>query len=366
MAGPNTVSIGEQESAEVEATYQAGEGGGTEIKIATRRMNIADLRAVGALGAGAIPMLDRVADGTWRGSLTYAKPQPASEAGIWSGDFEVQNTRVAIDGLADPVRIASAAVSVKAEQVAVTRIKAKTGGVAFGGEYRWDADRALPQRFRLQIAEADATEIERLFQPTTSREGGLLARTLRLGAAGATPEWLTGRNAEGTVSMQALTVADARLSVTTARLAWDGASVKVSGIQGKIGDAALAGELRVDLSGRAPSYRFEGKIEDLAYKGGKLDFSGKATASGSGQALLASVKAEGTLRGRGIAFSPDAEFRRVAGRFQVSVTPAGPKWKLSGLELTQGSDSYSGEGATQADGRLVLDLLSGGRQVRYP
>ena len=28
--------------------------------------------------------------------------------------------------------------------------------------------------------------------------------------------------------------------------------------------------------------------------------------------------------------------------------------------------SYSGDGATQADGRLVLDLLSGGRQFHYP
>ena len=156
------------------------------------------------------------------------------------------------------------------------------------------------------------------------------------------------------------------LGVTTARVTWDGASVKVSGLQGKIGDAALAGDLRLDLSGRAPTYRFEGKLADFPYKGGKLDFSGKVTAEGSGPALLASLKAEGTLRGRSIVFSPDAEFRRVAGRFAVSMTAAGPKWKLSALELTQGSDSYSGEGATQADGKLVLDLSSGGRQVRYP
>ena len=142
--------------------------------------------------------------------------------------------------------------------------------------------------------------------------------------------------------------------------------MKVSGIQGKFAEAALTGEVRVDLAGRAPSYRFEGKLEDLAYKGGKLDFNGKATAEGSGPGMLASVKAEGTLRGRSIAFSPDAEFRRVFGRFEVGMTPTGPRWKLSGLELTQGSDSYSGGGATQADGRLVLDLSSGGRQVRYP
>ncbi len=360
VAGPNTVQIGDEGTADVEATYQSGEGGGTEVKIATRRMSIPDLRAL----AGAVPLLDRVTDGTWRGSVTFQKP--AAAPATWSGDFEVQNTSLAVDGIADPVHVQSAAVTVNPEQVSVTRIRAKAGDVAFTGEYRWTSDTNQPQRFRLQIPEAASIEIERLFQPTTSREGGLLARTLRLGAAGATPEWLTQRNAEGTVSIQALTFADTRFSVNTARVSWIGDAVKVSGIQGKVADAALSGDLRVDLSGRAPAYRFDGKLEDVAYKGGKLDFTGKVTAAGTGPSLLASVKAEGTLRGRAVAFSPDAEFRRVAGQFSVSMTPAGPKWKLSALELTQGSDSYSGDGATQADGRLVLDLLSGGRQFHYP
>jgi len=360
VAGPNTVLIGEQGAAEVEATYQAGDGGGTQVKITTRRMNMADLRALG----GTVPMLDRVTDGTWRGTVTYQKPLAA--AGAWSGDFELQNTSLAVDGIADPVRVQSALVSVNPQQVSVSRIHAKAGEVAFTGEYRWSADAAEPQRFHLQIPEASSTEIERLFQPTTSREGGLIARTLRLGAAGTTPEWLTQRNVEGTVSIQALTVADTRFSINTARVAWNGDTVKVSAIQGKVIDAALAGDLRVDLSGRAPAYRFDGKLEEVAYKGGKLDFNGKVTASGSGAALLASVDAEGTLRGRAVAFSPEAEFRRVSGSFAVSITPAGPKWKLSGLELTQGSDSYFGDGATQADGKIVLDLLSGGRQFHYP
>jgi hypothetical protein len=49
----------------------------------------------------------------------------------------------------------------------------------------------------------------------------------------------------------------------------------------------------------------------------------------------------------------------------MNMTAAGPRWKLSGLKLIQGNDNYSGEGATQADGRLVLDLSSGNRQVTY-
>jgi hypothetical protein len=372
-AGPNTVNIGATDSTDVEATYQAGQGGGVEVKITTRRLNVADLRAFSPLGVGSIPLLDRIADGTWRGTLSYANPDPSSTKGAWSGEFEIQNTRLAIDGLADPVRIQSAAVSAKDQSVAVTRIRAKVGDIAFGGEYHWasqadvadDSEKAQPQTFRLQVAAADAKEVERLFQPTISREGGLLARTLRLGAAGATPDWLTGRNVEGALSVGTLTLADTRFSIDSARLAWDGASVKLSAIHGKVADAALDGDLHIELAGRAPVYRFEGDLDDLPYKSGKLDFKGKVSAEGNGPALWSSIKADGTLQGRSIAFSPDAEFRRASGHFQMNMTARGPRWKLSGLKLTQGSDNYSGEGATQADGRLVLDLSSGNRQVTY-
>jgi hypothetical protein len=375
VAGPNTVNVGATDSADVEAVYQVGAGGGIEVKIMTHRMSVADLRALAALGVRTIPLLDRIADGTWRGTLSYANPDPSFEKGAWSGDLEIQNARLAIDGLADPVRILSAAVSAKAQSVAVARIRAKVGAIAFSGEYHWDAaadrdeesdgEKAAPQSFRLQVPAADAQEIERLFQPTISREGGLLARTLRLGAAGATPDWLTERNVEGAVSIGALTLADTRLSIDSARLTWEGASVKLFAIQGKVADAVLTGELRVDLAGRAPVYRFEGDLDDLPYKGGKVDFKGKVSAEGNGPALWTSIKADGTLQGRSIAFSPDAEFRRASGRFQMNMTPTGPRWKLSGLSLTQGSDNYSGEGATQADGRLVLDLFVAGRQVTY-
>ncbi|HWC95665.1 MAG TPA: AsmA family protein, partial [Candidatus Sulfopaludibacter sp.] len=49
VAGPNTVNVGVADSADVEAVYQAGEGGGVEVKIMTRRMNVADLRALSPL-----------------------------------------------------------------------------------------------------------------------------------------------------------------------------------------------------------------------------------------------------------------------------------------------------------------------------
>jgi hypothetical protein len=213
----------------------------------------------------------------------------------------------------------------------------------------------MPAAFHLRVETASAKEIERLFLPTVSREGGVFARTLGLGSNDAVPEWLAKRKAEGTLAVKAITVADTQLT-GAARISWNGASVAISGITAKLGEATLGGELRVDLSGRAPSYTFTGKLGDLAYKGGKLDFSGKLEAAGNGLPLLRSIKASGTVRGRSLALSPDAEYRRAAGRFDLSMTAAGPLWKLSGLELLQGSDTYAGRGVVEADGRLALDI----------
>jgi hypothetical protein len=119
------------------------------------------------------------------------------------------------------------------------------------------------------------------------------------------------------------------------------------------------------LSKSAPHYRFTGKLEELAYKGGKLDFDGWLETEGNGADLVANAHAEGRVHGRTIAFAPDADFRAVAGCFEMSMASGGLRWKLSGLEVKQNVDALYGQGATQADGRLVLDLTGRGRQVRF-
>ncbi len=45
---------------------------------------------------------------------------------------------------------------------------------------------------------------------------------------------------------------------------------------------ALKGELSVDLSDAAPQYRFNGRVEGFAFKGGKLDFEGRVDAAARG------------------------------------------------------------------------------------
>jgi hypothetical protein len=356
---PSVVSVGENESADVEGSFSLEGASRLDLKITTRALSVSDMRS---FGVASIPLLDQTPQGTWRGWARYEWAR--DEAGQWSGEYELLNARIPVDGLVEPVRVQAAAVSLNGKRVTVNRIRAKVGEIAFTGDYRWEPAAVHPHKFHLTIPAADAVELQRVLAPTMVRDRGFFARTLRLGD-GPVPEWLKDRRADGTVAIGTLTFGDTQVHVDAARLLWDAAQVRLVGMNARVDQASLAGDLAIDLSGRVPHYRFEGKLGDMSYKDGKLDFEGSVDADGAGTDILASAHAEGRVHGRGIAFSPDAEFRTVAACFEVAEQTGGERWKLSSVEVTQGADTYTGSGATQSDGRLVLDLLSRGRQVRY-
>ncbi len=353
----STVNVGDDESADIEGSYALAPGG-LELKISTRGLHVADLRS---FRLASIPLLDQTAQGAWRGSTHYRWSPGA--VGEWSGDYELQNARIAVDGLSEPLRIQSAAVSFEGKRVAVSRLRAKAGTIEFTGQYRWEPGAARPHKFHIAIPEVDAAALEHIFSPTLVRQRGFLARTLRLGSA-PLPDWLKARRAEGTLSVDSLTMGDSHARIDTARLLWDGAMVRLVRVNAEIDQAALHGELDVDLAGRSPHYHAEGELRDVAYDGGKLDFEGAVDADGSGAQLLTGMRGKGTMHGRSIAFAPGADFRTVDGYFEVQSGADGPRWKFTELEVLQGGDLYYGTGATQADGKLVLDLENQARQVR--
>jgi hypothetical protein len=440
-AGPVLLSLGGAQNAQVEASYKFDGSLAADVKMTTRGVDLAALRAFGSA-----PLLDRVvfdpnsaeskageaknaeengspksrepaaADssnpvppdlaanrGMWRGTLHY---RFAGGEPIWTGDYSVENTRILIDGIADPIRVQSASVSAAPQRLAVTRIKASAGDVAFTGEYRFDktggsqtsahkaseakksgeedADghrplahqeavgAAQPHTFKLQIAEASAAELDRLFKPSLAHGGGFLQRTIRLGGNSPAPDWLLQRKAEGSVSIAKLIVGDREFKVDAPYVRWEGALVELSPLNARMLDAGLAdppgeltADLAIDLSQAAAQYRLQGKVTGLPYKGGRVDFDGLVEAAGEGAPLLASLHASGTLSGRAIAFAHNANFRTVSGLFEGSFQGASPRWKFTDLEVTQGNEVYKGEGATQADGQILLDLKNLGKPVHF-
>ncbi|MBV8847534.1 MAG: hypothetical protein JO307_32385 [Bryobacterales bacterium] len=353
------IDVGEKESADIEGSYAVGADRGLDLRIATRGMSVGDMRS---FGLASIPVLEQTAQGSWRGWARYRN-------GEWSGEYELQNARVSVDGLADLVRIQSASVRLNGKRAAVTHLRARAGKIAFTGDYHWEPDAVRPHRFNLTVPEADAAEIARLFAPALSREQGFFARTLRLAPSPA-PRWLKARRADGTLTVDALTVNDTVVRVDKARVLWDATKLMLAGIEAHVVDAdtdqaTLAGDGEIGLERGSPHFKFDGKIMDVPYKSGKLDFEGTFEADGIGSQLLDTARAEGRLRGRSVSFAPDAEFRSATACFSLLGSPSGPVWKLGEIEALQGSETYSGAGVSQPDGRLVLDLTRGGKPVRF-
>ena len=200
-------TVGENESAEVEGSFNSN--GGLDLKITTRGLNVADLRS---FGLAAIPLLDQTPQGTWRGWARYRWTPGAP--GEWSGEYDLQNARIAIEGLADPLRIQSASVVSQRRAISRSnRLRAKIGAIAFTGDYRWEPAAIRPHKFHIAIPRADAAELERLLAPSLVRERGFLARTLRLSPA-PVPDWLKNRRADGTLSIDTLIARDVEASTT--------------------------------------------------------------------------------------------------------------------------------------------------------
>ena len=169
----------ETESAELQGSYTLLQPHDLDLRITTRGLNVGDMRS---FGLAAIPLLDQTKQGTWRGWARYRD-------GEWSGEYDLSNARIPVDGLADPLRIQSASVKLNGARVAVTKLRAKAGKIAFTGDYHWEPAAVRPHKFNIAIEEADMAELARLLAPTLVRERGFLARTLRLDSAPA-PEWL--------------------------------------------------------------------------------------------------------------------------------------------------------------------------------
>lgn len=347
--GPSTAEAENGQSAELTASYEF-ETQNLDVKVTTAGMKVGELQK----GSAPAEVLGAFEKGTWKGWLRY---QRTSEDGAWSGDFEVRSAVVNAPGLAAPVRVESAAVALDGERVTVTKMRGSVDGVNFAGEFRRDKNRA--DRVKIDIAEAELSDLERLLAPSLQRKQGLLAR-FRL-RQNPVPDWMRERKLEGTLQIGKLTAGEDVWRVTSAKLQWHGTSVKLTGIEAAHGDEELTGDVSVNLARESPAYHVAAKASGFDYKGGTLALDATADSQGTGAEVVSNARVEGTFEGEDVAFAPDMEFKTISGAFEWG----GPgKLRIRNLQAGQGFDNYTGQGASQADGRLVLDLTSGKRQVK--
>jgi hypothetical protein len=351
---PALVRTAGQDEAQVEADYAMGENT-FDLSISTEAMQVASLRAQVALAA--VPWLEQVRSGQWSGQLHY---HYGADRSGWTGRLQLSDAEIPIPGLADPVQLASANARIDGARVSIDHIAAQAGTSAFTGSYAYEPGAARPHRVRLRAAKLDAAALEAELMPTLRRNRGLLARAL---GRNNLPDWLQQRAVDGALEVDDLLMAGAHLQNVRAHLLWDVARVQLDGLEGKLDRTAITGSLAVNLRGTRPSYKLVAKVKGLNWQAGKLDGQTTLETSGTGLQLAANLTAEGTFTGTGLDFGGLAG-RTVSGNYSLAWGLTAPKLRLTGLNLRSDDDTYTGRGASQDDGRLVVVLTDGVQEVR--
>ena len=349
---PARVRTTEQDLAEIEADY-ALDSQTLSLAISTEAMKVASLRAQVALAA--VPWLEQVHSGQWSGQLNYhLSPETAG----WTGNLQLTDSEIEVPGLADPLLLASAHARIDGARVVLDQIDASAGKVEFTGEYRYEPGAARPHHVQLRLAQADAADLEAELLPTLRRSSGLIARAL--GRTGI-PDWLKERALDGRIQVDDLLVAGLHVENLRARLVWDVARVALDGLQARLGRAAVTGKLAVSLRGARPVYQLTGKVKGLDWQSGKIDAEGTLETSGTGSQLLANLTSEGSFTSSALDFGTQAPWRNVSGSCNLAWSP---RLRLTGVSLRTEDETYTGRGATQDDGRLVVLLSNGAKEMR--
>jgi len=190
---PSDVEMNNAQSAQVEGDY-AFDNSRLAFRLSTRQLTAG---AAHLLDTASIPVVEQIRQGSWKGWISYEKS--GENAGVWSGQYDLQNAVFEIPGLAAPVRIAAATVQLNNGVIQVTRMRGRAGSVKFEGDYRYDDSAPHAHRLRLALAELQLGDLEELLLPSLRRNEGFLARAFRRELP--IPGWLASRDAEITVKV---------------------------------------------------------------------------------------------------------------------------------------------------------------------
>jgi hypothetical protein len=217
---------------------------------------------------------------------------------------------------------------------------------------------ARPHRVRLRVNELDAADLEAVLMPTLRRDRGLIARAL---GRTSVPDWLKEREVEGTIQIDDLLVGGLRLANVRGQLRWDVTRIDLDALQAKLDRASITGKLTIGLRGSQPTFKMTGKVKGLNWQSGKVDAEGTIETAGTGAQLLANLKSETAFTGSALDFGAAPVWKAVSGSCNLDWSP---RLRVTGLNLKTEDETYTGRGNTLDDGRLVIQLTNGVKEVR--
>ena len=323
-----------------------------DLNIASESMTIAAIRTQAARLPA--PLLEALRAGVWKGALRYHRDGTGAASEGWSGQIQLSQAEIPLPGLAEPLHVKSASARLDGAKLWVDKMVARVGDVDLQGDYHYEPGAIHPHRFRLTIPVIDAAELERLLMPTLRRNQGFLSRTLGIGKA-EVPDWLATRFMDGTVQIGKLTIGEKELSRVRARVRWSGTRVELLGVEARVENGTAFGRVSADLVASVPVYRMDFHLDSFDFEGGKIEADGVIGTSGTGSQLLSRIRSQGSFNGHGFDIGQTA-----SGCYLLE----GSRLRLTELQLQVGPDLFIGRGSMQDDGRLLLQLSSGARQLR--
>lgn len=343
--------------ARIEAAYELATGA-VDLSIVTDSMKVEGLQTQASLAA--VPILEKVQSGLWKGALRY-ESQPGSP-GAWSGSLQLEDVTLPLPGLAVPLRVQSAHARLDGARVTLEKAHITAGHLTALADYHYEPGAIRPHRVRISAPNLDAVELEALLLPTLRRDRGLFARALGLGRA-PVPEWLRDERVDGSVAVDALHLPGIDLQKVRARLIWNGTSATLAAITGSIENGSVTGRLNVDLRGNDPVYHLAGQLKSVAWNGGTYDADASLDTSGTGPALLANLRSEGEFTGQSFEDAPLDQFDSVSGCYAFQWTKAAPHLRFTELRMSSGDELYLGRGGMDDVGRLLIQVSNGSKQL---
>lgn len=354
---PAVVRTSGDDLAQIEGAY-AMSTGEFKLSIATDSMKVEGLQSQAALAA--VPILEQVQSGNWKGALVYQRD--ASSAGQWSGAFQLQNATFSLPGFAEPLVVHSARARLDGERVSVERARISAGSLTAQVDYQYESRAQRPHHVRITAGNVDASELEALLLPTLERNRGLIARALGLGRV-PVPLWLHDQRVDGSVAVDTLHLAGLEAQKVHARLIWTGTSVVLADLTGGLQNGTISGRLNIDLRGNEPVYRLVGQLKSVEWNGGTFDADAALDASGTGLALIANLRSDGSFTGQSFEVSPLDQFDSVSGCYALQWAAPVPRLQFTDLRMSANDELYLGRGAMQDDGRLLIQVSNGTRQL---
>jgi len=323
-----------------------------DVQLSSDGMSIVSLKR--QISVAGIPLLGSATSGTWKGALRYHSASPDEDAG-WSGDLNLQDADIPFEAFSEPLHLISADATIDGAGLSLKRVSISIGGIEAQGEYRYEPASLRPHRFRIIVPETSGSELEKVLLPTL-RRGNFLQYAFNFGRV-PEPDWLRNMKADGTIQTAQFDLGPGKFTQLRARVIWEGTDVQLTGLETQFADAAFKGSARIRLAGRQPRYEVAGRLAGFAWHGGVVGATGTLSTSGTGNSLLANVRAQGSFEGLDM-----DDYDSVIGTFDFDART--PKLRLPTLTVRSGADTFVGAGEIGDKGQLVVKVNDGTTRVQ--